>query len=450
MKYERDNALSKKKIGFISLGCPKNLIDTEIMLRRLVDSGYEITPEETEADIVIVNTCAFTEEAKLESIDNILDIAWLKEHGHLKKIICTGCMAERYGNEIRSELPEVDAIVGVGSIKEIEKAVEAVEKGEFFDSRLPKDELPLGGDRLVTTPEYTAYLKIAEGCDNRCAFCAIPGIRGRFRSRPMEDIVAEAKELEKLGVKELTLVAQDTTRYGLDLYGEYKTAELIENILRETEIPWIRTLYCYPDKITDDFLRVMRDNPRVVKYVDMPIQHITDSMLKAMNRHGDAATVKNAVARLRREIPGLTLRTTLMVGFPGETEEDFDALCEYINEARFDRLGVFTFSPEEGTKAFSMPDQIDKQTKQDRMDRAMALQADIAASLNEEKIGSVQKVLCEGFDAVSEAYYGRSEADAPEIDGKIWFTSDRKIAPGEFIDVKINEALDYDLVGEVI
>ncbi len=438
----------KTKIGFISLGCPKNQIDTEIMLRRLIDKGYEITSDETDAEIVIINTCGFTEEAKKESIDNILDIAWLKEHGKLKKIIVTGCMAQRYPEEIRKEMPEVDGIVGVGSIKEIEKAVEAAEKGEFFTSLLPNDELELGGGRVLTTPHYTAYLKIAEGCDNRCAFCAIPGIRGRFRSRPMEDILAEAKELEAMGVKELTLVAQDTTRYGLDLYGSYKTAELIEKLLAETSIPWIRTLYCYPDKITDDFLRVMRDNDRVVKYVDMPIQHVTDRMLKAMNRHGDSQVVKNAVKRLREQVPGITLRTTLMVGFPGETQEDFDALCEYIAEARFDRLGVFAFSPEEGTAAYEMKDQIDEQTKQDRMDRAMDLQYDIHASLNEEKVGRTIRVLCEGFDPVSESFYGRSEADAPEIDGKIYFSAKRRIAEGEFVDVTITETLDYDLIGE--
>ncbi|MBE6565187.1 MAG: 30S ribosomal protein S12 methylthiotransferase RimO [Ruminococcaceae bacterium] len=438
----------KTKIGFISLGCPKNQIDTEIMLRRLIDKGYEITSDETDAEIVIINTCGFTEEAKKESIDNILDIAWLKEHGKLKKIIVTGCMAQRYPEEIRKEMPEVDGIVGVGSIKEIEKAVEAAEKGEFFTSLLPNDELELGGDRVLTTPDYTAYLKIAEGCDNRCAFCAIPGIRGRFRSRPMEDILAEAKELEAMGVKELTLVAQDTTRYGLDLYGSYKTAELIEKLLAETSIPWIRTLYCYPDKITDDFLRVMRDNDRVVKYVDMPIQHVTDRMLKAMNRHGDSQVVKSAVKRLREQVPGITLRTTLMVGFPGETQEDFDALCEYIAEARFDRLGVFAFSPEEGTAAYEMKDQIDEQTKQDRMDRAMDLQYDIHASLNEEKVGRTIRVLCEGFDPVSESFYGRSEADAPEIDGKIYFSAKRRIAEGEFVDVTITETLDYDLIGE--
>jgi len=438
----------KTKIGFISLGCPKNQIDTEIMLRRLIDKGYEITSDETDAEIVIINTCGFTEEAKKESIDNILDVAWLKEHGKLKKIIVTGCMAERYPEEIKKEMPEVDGILGVGSIKEIEKAVEAAEKGEFFTSLLPKDELELGGDRVLTTPEYTAYLKIAEGCDNRCAFCAIPSIRGRFRSRPMEDIIKEAKELESLGVKELTLVAQDTTRYGLDLYGSYKTAELIERLLAETSIPWIRTLYCYPDKITDDFLRVMRDNDRVVKYVDMPIQHISDRMLKAMNRHGDSEVVKNAVKRLREQVPGITLRTTLMVGFPGESEEDFEALCNYIEEARFDRLGVFTFSPEEGTAAYAMDNQIDEQTKQDRMDKAMDLQYEIHAALNEEKVGKTLRVLCEGFDPVSESFYGRSEADAPEIDGKIYFSAARKVEAGEFVNVTILETLDYDLIGE--
>lgn len=439
--------MGKSKIGFISLGCPKNLMDTEVMLRRLVESGYEITAEETEADIVIINTCAFTEEAKRESIDNILDIAWLKENGSLNKIIVTGCLAERYGREIVNEMPEVDSLIGVGSIDEIEKAVKEAESGRYFESFKPKDEIKLGGDRLVTTPEYTAYLKIAEGCDNRCSFCAIPGIRGRFRSRKMEDIISEAVNLEKLGVKELTLIAQDTTRYGYDIYGEYKTAELIEKILESTSIPWIRTLYCYPDKIEDDFIRVMRDNPRVVKYIDLPIQHISDRILVKMNRHGDSAVIRDAIKRLRREIPGLTLRTSLIVGFPGETEEEFEELCSYIEEVKFDRLGVFVYSPEEGTSACEMENQIDEQTKQDRYDRAMSIQYDIAARRNQDRVGRVIKTLCEGYDPVSESYYGRSEEDAPEIDGKIYFSSVKKTNAGEFVDIKIEEVVDYDLVG---
>ncbi len=441
--------LTKPKIGFVSLGCSKNRVDTEVMLARLIRAGYEVTAEDTEADVIIVNTCAFTEEAKRESIDAVLDLGWLKKHKNLKKILVAGCMAERYGDEIKKELPEVDGLVGVGGLNEIEKAIASLEEGGYPDIRPDKNLLVAGGDRVLTTPDFTAYLKIAEGCDNRCAFCAIPSIRGAFRSRTVGDIVSEAKDLESLGVRELTLIAQDTTRYGADLYGSFKTADLIRAVLKETSIPWIRTLYSYPDKITDDFLDVMATESRVLPYVDMPVQHISDKILRAMNRHGDAKTIRNAVARLRDALPGLTLRTTLMVGFPGETEADFDALLSFIKETRFDRLGVFAFSPEEGTPAFSMPGQIDEQTKQDRLDRAMALQMEISAEKNREKLGTSPLVLCEGFDAVSDAYYGRSAADAPEIDGKIFFTSPRRVSPGDFVKVRITETLDYDLVGEV-
>ena len=301
------------KIGFISLGCPKNQLDTEVMLHEILSAGHEITPEETDAEIVIINTCGFIESAKREAIDNILDIAWLKKRNGLKGIIVTGCLAERYRDSIFEEFPEVDAVLGVGSIHHIVEAIDAVEKNVNkkgksrvkFSSYDPKETVRLGGDRVLTTPEYTAYLKIAEGCDNRCAYCAIPSIRGPFRSRTMEDIVEEAKQMEALGVKELTLVAQDTTRYGLDLYGKYALAELIHKITDETEIPWIRILYCYPDKITDELVFELRDNPRLLKYVDMPIQHISDRMLSAMNRHGDGRLVRDTVAKLRREVPGI-------------------------------------------------------------------------------------------------------------------------------------------------
>ncbi len=437
------------KVGFISLGCPKNQTDTEVMLHELMAAGYEITADETEADVVIVNTCAFIESAKRESIDAVLDLAWLKEHKSLRSIVVAGCLAERYRDEIFAELPEVDAIIGVGSIHNVVDAVRACEKkrAAHYSSYLPKEEVALGGDRVITGNGFSTYLKIAEGCDNRCAYCAIPAIRGRFRSRTEEDIIAEAKQLDALGVRELNIVAQDITRYGIDLYGKYSLAPLLHRITEETDIPWIRLLYCYPDKITDELIKEIRENDRIVKYVDLPIQHISDRMLRAMNRHGDGALVRNTVKRLRDGIPGLTLRTTLITGFPGETEEDFNELAEYVNEARFERLGCFTYSREEDTPAYSFPDQIDEQVKADRMDIIMREQLAINAENNGKLIGKTVRVLCEDWDAVGEIHFGRSAADAPEIDGKVYFTAPARVAPGSFVDVNIKKVLDYDLVG---
>ncbi len=438
------------KVGFISLGCSKNLVDTEVMLKKLYDAGFEITPDETEAEIVVVNTCGFIESAKQESIDNILDIAWLKEHGKCKHIIATGCLVERYREEVMKELPEVDALVGVGSLADIADACAAVMRGEKYTSFKDKNTSPLGGERILTTADHTAYLKIGEGCDNRCTYCAIPLIRGGFRSRTIEDIVKEAKDLEALGVKELNLIAQDTTRYGLDIYGKYSLAELVRAICRSTEIPWIRLLYCYPDKITDELIEELKNNPRLVKYMDIPIQHISDSVLERMNRHGGTALIKETVKKLRERVPGIVLRTTAMVGFPGETEEDFAELCEFVKEARFDRFGAFTFSPEEGTAAAEMQDQIDEQVKQDRYDTLMQTQLTVSEELSGEKIGQTLAVLCDGYDTVAEIHYGRSYADAPDVDGRVYFKSPKRIAPGTFCEVKITEALDYDVVGEIV
>ncbi|MBQ1244413.1 MAG: 30S ribosomal protein S12 methylthiotransferase RimO [Clostridia bacterium] len=438
------------KIGFVSLGCSKNLVDTEVMLRYLVDAGYEITPEEIEADIIVVNTCGFINSAKEEAIENILDLAWLKKNRNLKGIIATGCLAERYREQIFEEMPEVDALIGVGSLPYIVDAVRAVERGEKYSRFEDKEKAKLGGERVVTTPEYTAYLKIAEGCDNRCTYCAIPLIRGSFRSRTIEDIVKEAKDLEELGVKELNLIAQDTTRYGLDIYGEYKLAELVRAICKETEIPWIRLLYCYPDKITDDLINELKTNDRLVKYMDIPVQHISDRILSKMNRHGNQALIKDTISKLRREVPEITLRTTVIVGFPSESEKDFEELCNFISETKFDRFGAFTYSPEEDTPAATFDDQIDEQIKQDRYDTIMQLQLDISEKNNRKKVGKIIPVLCEGFDPVSEAHYGRSQADAPDVDGKIYFTADKRVEEGAFVYVKIEETLDYDLVGKKV
>ena len=444
------------KVGFVSLGCPKNQLDTEVMLHEVVSAGYEITPEETEADVVIINTCGFIESAKKEAIDNILDIAWLKKHRSLRAIVVTGCLAERYREQLLDEFPEIDAVLGVGSIHNIVEAIEAVtvkkKKGSKrkYSSFEDKEAVRLGGDRILTTPEYMAYLKIAEGCDNRCAYCAIPSIRGKFRSRTMEDVVKEAKQLDALGVRELCVVAQDTTRYGLDLYGEYKLAEVLHKITEETSIPWIRILYCYPDKITDALVAEMRDNPRILKYIDMPIQHISDNMLRAMNRHGDKQMILDVISKLRRESPDITIRTTFIVGFPGETEEDFVELCEFVKETKFDRAGVFTYSREEDTVAYDMPDQIDEQVKLDRMDIVMREQIDINEENNRKMVGKTIKVLCEDYDPVSEVHFGRDAANAPEIDGKIYFRASKRIAPGSFVNVKIREVVDYDLLGRAI
>ena len=438
------------KIGFVSLGCSKNLVDTERMLYLLAEAGYEITPVAEEAEIIILNTCGFIESAKSESIENILDLSSLKELGNLRALICTGCLAERYREEIMQEMPEVDALLGVGSLEKIVEAVEAVARGEKYTAFLDKEESPLGGDRVLTTPEYTAYLKIAEGCDNRCTYCAIPLIRGRMRSRTIEDIVAEARDLERLGVKELNLIAQDTTRYGLDIYGEYKLAALVRAITEATSIPWIRLLYCYPDKITDELIEELRSNPRLVKYMDIPVQHISAPVLKRMNRHGDSDTVREAIARLRAAVPDITLRTTAMVGFPGETEEDFEELCAFIKETRFDRFGAFTFSPEEGTDAALLPDQIDEELKATRLDTLMEIQLEISAALQADKVGKEILVLAEGYDIPAGIHYGRSAADAPDVDGKIYFSAPKRIEPGTFLRVLITEALDYDLVGRAI
>ena len=438
------------KVGFVSLGCPKNQLDAEVMLHELYDAGFEIVSEDIDADVVIVNTCAFIESAKQESIDNIIDIGWLKKNRQLRGIVVTGCLAERYRDAIFDELPEVDAVLGVGSIHDIVKAVKSAAKGKRYSSYLDKDCVRLGGERIITTPEYYAYLKIAEGCDNRCTYCAIPNIRGRFRSRPMDELVDEAKVLEGLGVKELVIVAQDTTRYGVDLYGEYKLAELIHKISEATSIPWLRVLYCYPDKITDELIAEFRNNPRLLKYIDLPIQHISENILRRMNRHGGSDVVRSAIARLR-EIPGMVIRTTVICGFPGETEADFEELCEFIKETRFDRLGAFAYSREEDTPAYDFDGQVDEQVKQDRVDIVMAEQSRISEELNRKKIGEVLEVISEGWDEVSGAYFGRSYADAPEIDGKVYFRAKKNtVSDGEFVRVRVTEAVDYDLVGEIV
>ncbi len=437
-----------KKIGFISLGCVKNLVDTETMLKSLTDAGYEITADEKAADVIVVNTCGFIESAKRESIDTILEAAAQKTEGNCRFLIATGCLAERYGEDIVKEFPEVDAVLGVGSIDKIVEAVKQLEKGEKrYFSRCDKNASPLGGERVLTTPKGSAYLKIAEGCDNRCTYCAIPLIRGKLRSRPIEDIVAEAKKLETAGVVELNLIAQDTSRYGLDLYGEYKLAELVRAVTKETNIPWIRLLYCYPDKITDELISEMKNNPRLLHYLDLPIQHIADPVLTAMNRHGGSRLIRDVVKKVRREIPDVVLRTTAMVGFPGETERDFEELCAFVKEAKFERFGAFTYSAEEDTEAATMQGQIDEQIKQDRYDILMQTQLTVSEDYNKSKIGKTFTVFVEDYDEEGETYVGRTYADAPDVDGKVYFSSENPLALGTFTQVIITDCADYDLIG---
>ena len=434
------------KVGFVSLGCPKNLLDTEVMLGHLVDAGYEITPDSEEADIVVINTCAFINDAKQESIDNILDIAWLKEHGNLKGIVVTGCLAQRYKDEILSELPEVDAVIGTGSVHSIVKAVKEVESGKKYTEYGDIDTVELGGDRIVTSGEAFAYLKISEGCNNRCTYCSIPNIRGKFRSRPMDELIKEANELAQMGIKELIVIGQDTTAYGIDLYGKYELHTLLRRLANETEVKWLRVLYCYPDKITPELLNEFKTNDKLLKYIDIPIQHISDRILKRMNRRGDGALIRSVIKSLR-EIEGMAIRTTAIVGFPGETEEEFCELCEFIKEAEFDNFGAFPYSREEDTPAYNFKDQIDDQVKQDRYDIIMREQLPICEKQGQASIGKTYEVICEGYDVVAETYYGRSYKDAPDIDGKVFFTSKNKHSVGDFVKVRVTDAYDYDLNG---
>ena len=438
------------KIGFVSLGCPKNQLDTEVMLGHLVKEGFEVTPEETEADIVVINTCAFIQDAKQESIDNILDIAWLKSHGKLKGIVVTGCMAEKYRDEVMEEMPEVDALLGTGSVHSICDAVRAVARGEKFKEFKDKNTVELGGDRIVTTGEAMAYLKISEGCDNCCTYCAIPKLRGRFRSRPMDDLVKEAEELVSLGVKEIVIVGQDTTSYGIDLYGEYCLHKLIRRISEETDISWIRVLYCYPEKVTEELICEFETNKKLVKYIDLPVQHISDKILKRMNRHGNGDLIRGVIKTLRSRIKDISIRSTAIVGFPGETEEDFNELCQFVKEAKFEHFGAFTYSREENTPAYDFADQIDEEVKEKRYDIIMKTQDTINEAYLKSKMGKEITVLCEGYDPVIERYKGRTADNAPEIDSVVFFKSRIKIPEGTFVQVRIKDYLEYDLIGEII
>ena len=438
------------KVGFVSLGCAKNLINTEVMISKLAESGCEIVAEDIDADVIVINTCAFIQSAKQEAIDNILDVAWLKENRSLKGIVVTGCLAERYKEQIFEELPEVDAVIGTGAYDDVVEAVKCAYEKKRFSCFHNISEAPMGGDRVITTPEFFAYIKIAEGCDNCCTYCVIPSLRGKFRSRRMSDIVNEAKDLAALGVKELCVIAQDTTRYGEDIYGTYCLDSLLRELSTIDGIEWIRVLYMYPDRITDALIDEIANNPKIVKYFDIPVQHFTDRMLSAMNRRDTAASIRSTVERIRAKIPDAVLRTTFITGFPGETEEDYKAMGDFIDEMKFDRLGVFEYSREEGTKAYDMPDQIPAATKHKRCKALMKRQQAVHAAKNRELVGKTVKVLSEGYDKVSECFFGRSFRDAPDVDGKIYFHSSRNVKDGTFVDVKIVDVIDYDLVGQAV
>lgn len=435
-------------VGMISLGCEKNRVDAEMMMARLQKAGYELADDASRADVAIVNTCGFIEAAKKESIGEILELGKLKKAGCIKAIVVTGCMAERYQEEIRRELPEADAVCGIGADADIVEVVDLTLRGEHPELFPEKTLLPLCGERVHSTPLYSSYIKIAEGCDNRCSYCAIPLIRGPYRSRPMESILEEAKILAESGTKELIVIAQDTTRYGRDLYGKLMLPELLHKLCGVDGIEWVRVLYCYPDFMTEELMDAIAQEPKVVKYVDLPLQHCSGPVLRAMRRFGDREKLTALVGRMRARIPGLVLRTTVIAGFPGETEEDFAELCAFIKDIRFERLGCFPYSQEEDTPAAEMENQLPEEVKQRRTDRVMETQMGIMQDWGEAQVGRTFEVLTEGFDRESKLWFGRSYADAPDIDGRVYFTSDEKPAPGQFVRVRITACADCDLMGE--
>ena len=438
------------KIACISLGCPKNQVDLDVMVHALLSAGHETVADLAEADVVLVNTCGFIESAKTEAIENILEACSYKQHNPALKVVVTGCLAERYKEQIRQEIPEVDAVVGCASNKAICSIVARVTGGEEVESYGPKQEFPLGGKRVIGTPAHYAYLKIAEGCNNRCHYCAIPLIRGPLRSRPLADCVAEARWLAGEGVKELIVVAQDPTAYGEDWGRPGSICELLDALNAVEGLVWIRVLYAYPERITDAFIAALKRNTKVVPYLDLPIQHCSDAVLKAMNRRSTHDELVEVIGRLRAAIPGITLRTTLIAGFPGESEQQFDELCSFVKQMRFDRLGCFAYSAEENTVAARMPDQIPDEVRQRRAEIIMQAQTHIMAEKQAEKVGQTLRVLCDGIDDESGLYLCRTAADAPEIDGNVCIDSEQPLYPGEFYAVRITGSDDYDLYGEVV
>ncbi|MBD5142769.1 MAG: 30S ribosomal protein S12 methylthiotransferase RimO [Ruminococcus sp.] len=438
------------KVGVVSLGCNKNLVDSERILYKLRTHGYELVTEFGDSDIAVVNTCGFIQSAKEEAIETILEIGKLKEEGKIKKLIITGCLAERYQEQMAEEFPEADAIIGIGENKDIIAVLDEVLKGEKIIKFSSKLNAELVGERIISTLPFFSYLKIAEGCSNCCTYCAIPMIRGKYRSVPMEDLLQEAQKLADYGVTELNIIAQDTTRYGEDLYGKACLPELLEKLCKIEKLKWIRILYCYPERITDELIAVMAREKKIVKYIDMPIQHCNDEILKRMNRNSSHAQIVNLIRKLREKMPDIVLRTTLITGFPAESEAQFEELSQFVKDMKFTRLGCFAYSQEEGTKAAEFENQIDEEIKNQRADILMEQQAEISAEYNALQLGKIKTAVVEGFDKWAECYFGRTEADAPDIDGKIFFSSEKKLQIGEYVQVKITDILDYDLLGEVI
>ena len=440
-----------KKVGIVSLGCAKNQVDAEMLLFTLRGRGYTIVDDPAKADAVIVNTCGFIDSAKQESIDEIIELGNLKREGKIKAIIVTGCLAERYQDEITKQLYEIDAAVGIGANEQIADVVEQVLGGngtlELFPDKL---DLPLEGGRVLSTPFYTAYLKIAEGCDNKCTFCAIPMIRGKFRSRKIENLIEEARVLAADGVRELNIIAQDTTRYGEDLYGKPSLDKLLTELCKIDGLHWIRVLYCYPDSITDELIDVMAREEKIVNYIDLPLQHCNSEILRKMHRRGDRASLTALLNKMREKIPNVIFRSTFITGFPGETEEQFEELAEFAKEMNFQRLGCFAYSQEEGTPAAKMPDQLDDDVKQQRADIIMEHQQQVMAEYCESLLDTDIEVLVEGFDRLAECWYGRTYADAPEVDGCVFFTSPKKPQIGSFVTVHITDYLGCDPYGEII
>ena len=431
------------KIAVASLGCAKNLVDTENILGMLKGAGFEIIADESEAEVVIVNTCCFINDAKTESIETILDIAQWKTDGNLKKLIVIGCMAQRYKEQILTEMPEVDAVVGVGEYDRLVDVINCEDNVVLCD----RSYSHLKTKRMLQTPPYTAYLKIADGCDNHCTYCVIPSIRGGFKSRPMEELVEEANGLANKGVKELIVIAQDTTCYGVDLYGEGKLPELLEELCKIDGLSWIRIHYCYPERITDKLIDVMANNEKICKYIDIPIQHCNNEVLKRMGRKDTKEGIVSVIEKLREKIPGITIRTTLITGFPGETDQQYAEMLDFIKQYKFERLGVFTYSCEEDTPAANMDGQIDEEVKQQRQEMLMFAQDDVIDEISSAKLGTTVKVLVEGYDTIIRQHYGRTEADSTDIDGKVFFTSKERIPEGTFVEVVIENYIDYDLFG---
>ncbi len=437
----------KLKAAIVSLGCSKNLVDSEVMVQSILNDNYEITNDASVAEVIIVNTCGFIEGAKQESIDTILEMSNYKDNGSCKVLIASGCMAERYKEELMKELPELDAVIGTGDYKDITDVIQRTLLGEKVvryghQELVDIDKLP----RRISTFGASAYLKIAEGCDNRCSYCIIPSLRGRYRSRRLEDILEEANELSRNGIKELNIIAQDITRYGIDLYGKYRLSELLKKLAAIEGIEWIRLLYSYPDEFNDELIETIANEEKICKYLDIPIQHASNAILKKMARRSSKEKILELIGKLRTSMPDITLRTSLIVGFPGETEKDFEELYDFVSEVKFNRLGVFTYSREEDTAAHDMPNQVEEEVKQERLDKIMLLQKDISQENNRKLIGRTFKVLIDGFSEGK--YFGRSYMDAPEIDGKVYFKSDKDLIPGDFCYVHINKAYEYDLVGE--